>query len=80
MGSMTKAAWQPFMTIDDSDEIDDVLLDAEVRTIYGDRAPVTEISLFGKSMLTTEVQSDIDDAASALATDFLHDFTFSTRH
>ena len=76
----TKASWQPYLAIEDDDELDDVLLDVDVCTRYGDRAPVTEISLFGKSMLTTEVQSDIDDAASALATDFLHDFTFSTRH
>ena len=80
MGSVTKASWQPYMAIDDDNELDDVLLDVDVCTRYGDRAPVTEVSLFGASMLTTEVQSDIDDAASILASDFLHDFTFSTRY
>lgn len=80
MGCMMNMTWQPYMAIEEDDELDDVLMDVDVRTRYGDRAPATEVSLFGNSMLTTERQSDIDDAASALAADFIHDFTFSTRH
>lgn len=76
-----KAAWHPYMEIDDEEEIDDVLLDVDVRTVYGDMAHRTELSLFGKGvMLTTEDENAIDDAASMLASDFLHDFTFATRH
>ena len=76
-----KSAWHPYMEIDDDDEIDDVLLDVDVRTVYGDMAPRTELHLHGSGvMLTTEDENAIADAASALASDFLHDFNFATRH
>lgn len=76
-----KAAWHPYMEIDDEEEIDDVLLDVDVRTVYGDMPPRAELNLYGRGvMLTTEDENAIADAASALASDFLHDFNFATRH
>lgn len=78
---MNKAAWHPFMDIEDDEAVDDVKLDIDTCVRFGDGTPVTELSLFGMSrLLTTEDENAIDDAASALAADFLHDFTFSTRH
>jgi hypothetical protein len=81
MGGVMKSQWHPLMEIDDEDEIDDVLLDVDVRTVYGDMPPRTELNLYGRGvMLTTEDENAIADAASTLASDFLHDFTFATRH
>jgi hypothetical protein len=59
MGGVMKSQWHPLMEIDDEDEIDDVLLDVDVRTVYGDMPPRTELNLYGRGvMLTTEDDAD----------------------
>ena len=59
------------MEMDEDDDIDDVLLDVDVRTVYGDMAPRTELHLHGSGvMLTTEDENAIADAANTADKDF----------